>query len=68
MSGADAASLKADERFEGWGGEDKELFDRVVADNATKVTQDLEPGLIHKWHPKYCEIGKTTPAKSFDAW
>ncbi|OQR72371.1 chondroitin sulfate synthase 1-like [Tropilaelaps mercedesae] len=42
-----------DTTIEGWGKEDVDLFDKIVASNLT-VFRAPDPGLIHVFHPIHC--------------
>ncbi|XP_022692400.1 chondroitin sulfate synthase 3-like [Varroa jacobsoni] len=44
-----------DTTIEGWGKEDVELFDKIVASNLT-VFRAPDPGLIHVFHPIHCAL------------
>ena len=57
MRGSDARRLKYDTKFEGWGLEDVDFFERVRKLPA-RIFRRIEPGLIHTWHPKHCNYGK----------
>lgn len=51
--GPDAAELGFDTKFEGWGMEDTDFFQRTVA-MPRRIIRRMEPGLVHTWHPKDC--------------
>lgn len=42
-----------DTTIEGWGKEDVDLFDKIVASNLT-VFRAPDPGLVHVYHPIHC--------------
>ena len=39
----------------GWGGEDVALFDSHVRHPSITVTRACEPGLVHRYHERYCD-------------
>lgn len=57
ISGTDALKLTYDTSFEGWGGEDVDFYERTVA-LPRRILRRVETGLIHQWHPKFCDQGK----------
>jgi len=61
MTGSDAAGFRLSEEFQGWGGED-EAFYALIADHLNVIRMN-EPGLLHKWHPKSCQVGSFVTEK-----
>ena len=58
LSGPHAKRFNLDTKFRGWGGEDGNFYQMVgSALTQYRVTRTEEPGLIHKWHPKFCRMG-----------
>ena len=51
----DIATHQLNETFEGWGGEDKEYFNRVRTDTNMTIIRWQEPHLVHHWHVKNCQ-------------
>ena len=41
----------------GWGGEDVTLYDSHVRHASIAVTRACEPGLVHRYHERYCDPG-----------
>ena len=39
----------------GWGGEDVALFDSHVRHASISVARACEPGLVHRYHERYCD-------------
>lgn len=58
----DFVHFKMNEQFLGWGGEDDDLYKRVVRSNVTIIRQN-ERGLVHRWHPKQCDAKVGTNKK-----
>jgi hypothetical protein len=56
LSGPDVKRFNFNENFQGWGHEDKDFYKLVH--NQLRVDRKHEHGLIHKWHPKDCSVGK----------
>lgn len=58
LSGPHAHKYQLKESFKGWGGEDGNYYKKLTR-SVTKyrITRLEEPGLIHRWHPKYCILG-----------
>lgn len=61
MTGLDAAGFRLSEEFQGWGGED-EAFYALITDHLNVIRMN-EPGLVHKWHPKSCQVGSFVTEK-----
>ena len=66
MAGKDTKIYSLDETFMGWGGEDKAFFDLVV--KQLNVIRMNEPGLVHVWHPKTCEVGNFVEPAFYHNW
>lgn len=47
-----------DKSIVGWGGEDVDLFLKVLA-HELEVVKAPDPALTHRWHPKYCSSSLT---------
>lgn len=48
-----------DERFEGWGGEDDDMFARLKAHGVRPKNIDSETAFyLHQWHPKYLGVSQ----------
>ncbi|CAD6190874.1 unnamed protein product [Caenorhabditis auriculariae] len=41
-------------KIEGWGKEDVDLFEKVIAYGKLRVIRSPEPGLVHIYHPIHC--------------
>jgi hypothetical protein len=67
ISGLDAKEVLMDESFVGWGGEDNDFYSRVKSKNMT-IAREEEYGLVHIWHPKYCQLGYFVKRKWYDTW
>ena len=68
MSGADVLNLTMDtEKFKGWGGEDTNFYQRAVNQTMTIIRQQ-EYHLVHRWHPKICQVGQTVNWNWYENW
>jgi hypothetical protein len=59
LSGYDGSKYEMNEEFVGWGGEDKDFWERIR--RHLHIVRKEEAGLVHKWHPKDCS--GTSPAQ-----
>jgi Chondroitin N-acetylgalactosaminyltransferase len=55
--GTDATILQFNTQYEGWGSEDVDFYNKTVA-LPRRILRGIETGLIHTWHPKFCDKGK----------
>ena len=51
-----------DAAFTTWGGEDNDLYKRVVG--RLRVVRMHDKGLVHRWHDKKCAAGATSKANT----
>ena len=69
MSGEDVLNLMIDDKeFTGWGGEDKDFFERAMNDERISVLRQREHELVHRWHPKLCELGSYVQLYWLEDW
>lgn len=50
------AFADAETRFRGWGLEDVFQFERVRNESGLVAFRAVEPGLLHQWHSKKCDV------------
>lgn len=53
------AFADAESRFDGWGGEDVWQFERVRNESDLVAFRAVDPGLLHRWHDKMCDVSTT---------
>ena len=69
VSGTNAMEwAQMDEAYVGWGEEDKDMHRRVTLMTNATVVREREPGLVHQWHAKTCEVGTFVIKKLARRW
>ena len=68
LSSTDALGWKMNEKFTGWGGEDNDFYKTMVKKRSVHMIREEEPGLVHKWHAKYCDLGSSVQDNMLKTW